>query len=131
MGTVNYLLDTHALLWWWGQPDRLSHRALTLLREPGNTIFISAASALEIAIKTRIQKLPGGRRIIASWEERLREDGFIEMPVHPRHTFRAGLIPAARRDPFDRLIAAQGIIEEMPVIGADRKIADLGAETAW
>ncbi len=131
MGTVNYLVDTHTLLWWWGQPDRLSRLAMTLLREPGNTIFISAASALEIAIKTRIQKLPGGRRIIESWEERLREDAFIEMPVHPRHAFKAGLIPADHRDPFDRLIASQSIIEDMPVIGADPMIADLGAETAW
>ena len=59
MGGVSVLIDTHVLLWWWGEPKRLSARAKALLRDPANRVLVSAASAWEISTKYRIGKLPG------------------------------------------------------------------------
>jgi len=128
---MNLLLDTHALLWWWGEPDKLSARALGLLQDPANRIYVSAASALEISIKTRIRKLPNGEEIITSWDRRILEDAFVEMPISTQHALRAGIMPGDHRDPFDRILAAQSLIENIPLLGCDREISALGAERVW
>ena len=131
MGGVELLLDTHALLWWWSDPDGLSARVDSLLRDPANTIHVSAASAWEIATKHRIGKFPDGGRIVEQWEERIASDRFSELPSTCRHALRAGSLPGDHRDPFDRMIAAQGIVEGLPVVSIDSQISALGAERVW
>jgi PIN domain nuclease of toxin-antitoxin system len=131
MGGVELLLDTHALLWWWSDPDRLTARVDSLLRDPANTIHVSAASAWEIATKHRIGKFPDGGRIVQQWEERIASDRFSELPMTCRHALRAGSLPGDHRDPFDRMIAAQGIVEGLLVVSIDERISALGAERAW
>jgi PIN domain nuclease of toxin-antitoxin system len=128
---MRLLLDTHTLLWWWGEPEKLSRRALRLLKDPANEVRVSSASALEIGVKTRIGKLPRGKAIIKSWNKRIGEDGFGELPVSAGHALRAGIMPGKHRDPFDRLLAAQSLIEAMPVLGCDSAISDLGAKRVW
>lgn len=127
----SYLLDTHVLLWWWAQPDHLSPRALGLLKDPHNTVVVSAASAWEIATKHRIGKMPSGGRIINQWEERIGTDGFIELAISSEHALRAGTLPGTHRDPFDRMLAAQSILEEIPVISIDEALSALGAARIW
>lgn len=131
MGGVALLLDTHALLWWWSDPDRLTPRVDSLLRDPANTIHVSAASAWEIATKHRIGKFPDGGRILQQWEERIVTDRFSELPMTCRHGLRAGSLPGDHRDPFDRMVAAQGILEGLPVVSIDEKISALGAQRVW
>lgn len=128
---MNLLLDTHTLLWWWGEPEKLSPRALGLLRDPANRIHVSAASALEISIKTRIRKLPNGEGVLTSWDKRIGEDAFVEMPISTQHALRAGIMPGNHRDPFDRILAAQSLIENIPLLGCDQEISALGAERIW
>ncbi|MEX2443855.1 MAG: type II toxin-antitoxin system VapC family toxin [Alkalispirochaeta sp.] len=131
MGTVTVLLDTHVLLWWWGQPDRLSPRVLAMLRDPETVVRVSAASAWEIATKYRIGKLPSGATIVKSWEERIGLDGFRELSMTPRHALRAGTLPGLHRDPFDRMLAAQSILEEISVVSSDEALSALGAARIW
>jgi PIN domain nuclease of toxin-antitoxin system len=126
-----FLLDTHALLWWWAQPEHLSLRVLGLLKDPQTTVVVSAASAWEIATKHRIGKLPSGGTIIAQWDERIATDGFIELAISPGHALRAGTLPGTHRDPFDRMLAAQSILEEIPVISIDEALSSLGAARIW
>jgi PIN domain nuclease of toxin-antitoxin system len=128
---VNILLDTHVILWWWAEPEKLSSRVMTLVKDPANTIVVSAASAWEISTKHRIGKLPQGGRIMQEWVDRLRIDRFVELTIHSVHAIRAGSIPSDHRDPFDRIIAAQSILEEYPVVSVDPSISSLGAERIW
>ena len=128
---MNLLLDTCTLLWAWGRPARLSRRLQGLLRDPHNRVWVSAASAWELSTKHRVGKFPGGGPILAEWEDRLTRDGFRQLPISSRHALRAGSLPGAHRDPFDRVIAAQGLIEALRVATPDPEIAALGADTVW
>ena len=128
---MTLLLDTHALLWWWSQPSRLSPRVLTLIKDPATTVVVSAASAREIAIKHRSGKLLAGGRILQEWDEWIQVDAFAELSMSSHHARQAGSIPSDHRDPFDRMIAAQGIIHGWPVVSVDSSFGDLGAERMW
>ena len=92
---------------------------------------MSAASAWEIATKTRIGKLPSGEGIIAAWQQRIDTDRFLELPVRWSHALRAGSLRSDHRDPFDRMLAAQSVIENVPVVSTDSALSDLGAERIW
>lgn len=131
MGSVSVLLDTHALLWWWSHPDRLTDRARDLIADPYSAVCVSAASASEISTKHRIGKLPSGGAIIDTWDERLSRDRFSEIAVTSKHAILAGRIESDHRDPFDRVIAAQGMIELLPVVTIDEAFDALGATRVW
>jgi PIN domain nuclease of toxin-antitoxin system len=94
-------------------------------------MYISAASAWEIATKYRIGKFQQGGRIISQWSERLSADGFLALPILDAHALRAGTLPGEHRDPFDRMIAAQSILEQLPVMTSDLEIQNLGAQIIW
>lgn len=128
---MKLILDTCSLLWWWAEPEKLSLRCSSLIQDSANAIWISAGSAWEISTKYRIGKFPIGARIISQWEERLSEDGFRKLPISCAHALRAGSLPGNHRDPFDRIIAAQAIMESFCVATPDRAISSLGAECAW
>jgi PIN domain nuclease of toxin-antitoxin system len=131
MGELKFLLDTCTLLWWWSEPDKLSPKVSALLRDPQNVVYVSAVSAWEVATKTRIRKLPDGNRLLNEWTHRLGVDGFRDLPISTAHAARAGMLPGEHRDPFDRMLAAQGLLEGWPVLTCDPLIAGLGAETRW
>ena len=93
MGTVTYLLDTHALLWWWFVAPELSVRARALIADPQHQILVSAASIWEITTKFRNGKLAVVIPIIADLAGAVRQAGFGELPVTLAHANRAGLMP--------------------------------------
>lgn len=130
-GANGYLLDTHALLFFWGEPSRLSERALSILREPSNEVFVSAASAWEVATKTRIGKLPHGQRIVQEFNHRLAEDRFFYLSISGAHALCAGGLLSTHRDPFDRMLAAQSQLENLFLISGDTVMDELGAHRAW
>jgi PIN domain nuclease of toxin-antitoxin system len=101
------------------------------MRSPDTTVLVSAASAWEIATKHRIGKLPAGGRIVMEWDERIQTDRFQQLPVTAHHALRAGTLPGPHRDPFDRMLAAQSIIEEIPVLSSDDALSALGASRIW
>ena len=123
------LLDTCVLLWAWAEPEKLSVRLEGLLQDPHNQVWVSAASAWEIATKHRVGKYPAGGPIIAEWSDRIARDGFRQLDVSCAHALRAGPLPGDHRDPFDRMIAAQGMMESIRVATPDSAIAALGADT--
>ena len=126
-----FLLDTSTLLWWWSEPERLTRRSRNLITDPRNTVLVSAASAWEVSTKHRIGKYPSGGRVIVEWAERISQDRFQELAITSSHALRAGSLPGNHRDPFDRMIAAQGILEGLPVLTTDAAISELGAEQIW
>jgi PIN domain nuclease of toxin-antitoxin system len=128
---MRILLDTCTLLWWWTKAKKLSPRALSLLRDPANQFLVSPASAWEVATKHRIGKFPEASNLIAQWAERLAVDGFQELPITSAHALRAGGLLGEHRDPFDRMLAAQGILEGMDVMTNDGALAGLGVGVVW
>lgn len=131
MEFMKVILDTCSLLWWWSKPQRLTPRARDIIRDPGTSVYVSVASAWEISTKCRIGKLPLGERIMSEWEHRMMVDRFQEINITTLHAFRAGTFAGSHRDPFDRMIAAQSMIEQVPVVTPDEQIESLGAGRIW
>ena len=128
---MRFLLDTHALLWWLFDDPRLPAKVRGVLADRGNAILVSSASAWEISTKHRLAKLPSAGVIvqdIAGWVERA---GFLELPVTIAHAQRAGSWPQPHRDPFDRMLAAQSEIEDVPLITDDEALRAFGARVFW
>lgn len=128
---MRYLLDTHTLIWWWNAPHRLSSGVVTMMTDRSNMIFVSAISGLEIAIKVRIGQLPAMRDRIGVFDAAIREEGFQHLAVEHHHSVKAGLLAGPHRDPFDRILAAQALIEDMTVVTRDREIAEFGCKVLW
>jgi PIN domain nuclease of toxin-antitoxin system len=128
---MQVLLDTHALIWWWSNDNRLPEGMRTLIEADDTIVYVSSASALEIAIKVRIGQLPEMQHRVREFNEGVREDGFYHLFVRDDHSVRAGLLSGEHRDPFDRLIAAQALIEKLTVITRDPEIARFGCPTIW
>ncbi len=123
---MNLLLDTHVLLWWLGDDARLGGEVRELIaRAP--LAFVSAASALEAAIKARLGKL----RIPAPLGQAVAEGGFSELPVRIEHAEAAAGLPDHHADPFDRMLVAQARIEGLTLVTHDRSFADYDVAVVW
>ena len=116
---MRLLLDTHTLLWYTLSDPRLSGTAKTLILDASNEILISPASYWEIAIKIRIGKLVLNQPYDDFIDVCLNQYGFVILPVEPKHTAVLTTLPLHHRDPFDRLIIAQAMVEDISVIGTD------------
>ena len=123
------LLDTHALLWWAAGDRALSRRVARLLEDHEVTIYASAATAWEIATKVRLGKLKWTGP--DSVETYCIGQGFTLMPVTFAQAQRAGSWPQVHGDPFDRLLAAQSDLENIPLATNDPKIKTFGIRTIW
>lgn len=127
-----YLLDTHALLWALTEPDRLSPTARALIEPPDNELIVSAASAWEIATKNRLGKLGQADVLVAAYTRHLHRLGAREASITSDHALLAGSLPWEHRDPFDRVIAAQALLEGLSIISADPALHALGGvATVW
>ena len=129
--TMRYLLDTYALLCWWTDDPQLSAHARKLVSDQGNLIVTSAACAWEIATKHRLGKLSIGRQAIAQFNELIGLDNFEHLPITYLHALRAGSYAADHRDPFDRMLAAQSALENLPLITCDSAFAAFGNQVVW
>jgi len=128
---MRLLLDTHALLWWQTADPRLSRAAFTAISNEDNQILVSAASAWEIAIKTRLNKLESIPGAADRFAELIAADGFTHLPISHRHALRAGGHPSQHKDPFDRMLAAQSEIEGLHLVTTDAVFADFGTQVLW
>lgn len=127
---LRLLLDTHALIWWWGSDEKLPQVMVDRLLDPVNEILVSAVSAWEIATKRRLGKLPelgSGFDFLAFADQQ--DLGFLAISV--QHAERGGAYPAAHGDPFDRLLAAQSELESIPLLTRDPAFAAFPCETRW
>src|ERR1051326_4331856 len=129
---MRILLDTHALLWALAAPEQLSPHGAALLRDASNPILVSAASAWEIATKHRLGKLPGAEAIIGGYSAHLRTLRAEALPIRAEHALKAGSFDVEHRDPFDRVLAAQAILEGVPLLTNDRAFRLFtDVETIW
>jgi PIN domain nuclease of toxin-antitoxin system len=126
-----YLLDSHVLLWWWFDPDRLSQQARSLLLDPNSTVFVSAASVWELSLKHHQGKLPELTAAIADLPGLLQADGFQPLPISIAHGLRAGGYSQPHRDPFDRMLSAQAELEGLVLITADPQLSDCPCQILW
>jgi PIN domain nuclease of toxin-antitoxin system len=128
---MRLLLDTHALLWWMAGDDVLSAPARAAIADSANAVFVSAASAWEIATKSRLGKLPGVTAFIADIEQHLARQAFTDLPISLRHGRVAGTLPGPHRDPFDRMLIAQALLEDLVLISDERPFDDYGVNRLW
>jgi len=128
---LKLLLDTHALLWWWKDDPRLSKRAAAAIADEGNSVFVSAASAWEIATKHRIGKLPGAESAVREFNELIIADGFGHLAVSYHHALMAGGFDSKHRDPFDRMLAAQSLIEGATLVTDDNAMKLFRIKCFW
>lgn len=120
---TRYLVDTHVWLWMQSDPDRLRDESRAILQEIRNSIFFSAASAWEIAIKHRLGKLQLPEAPASYVPDRMRRSGTSPLPVEHAHTLRTAELPDHHRDPFDRLLVAQAQLLDLTIITADEQFS--------
>ena len=125
---MRLLLDTHALLWALAAPAKLPAKTAAGIRDPANSVFISAASAWEIAIKVALRKLTADLDEIVSTSV---EVGFEELAVTLAHARRVRSLPPLHRDPFDRMLVAQALEEGLTIVTRDAAVGDYGVPTLW
>lgn len=125
------LLDTHALLWWWSENPALSPSAEEALRDSGNDVFVSAASAWEIATKSRLGRLPEYEGAVLRFNEFAIDATMRHLPVTYQHGLRAGSYSADHRDPFDRMLAAQAELESLVLVTRDLAFQEFPVRVLW
>ncbi|CDI01412.1 MAG: type II toxin-antitoxin system VapC family toxin [Candidatus Competibacter denitrificans] len=119
---MKWLLDTHVLLWAAGNPQRLSTQAHALLNAPENELWFSAASLWEIAIKSGLGR--ADFQVDARLLRRgLLDNGYSELPIRSEHVVALDRLPPLHKDPFDRLLIAQALVEGITLLTADEQIA--------
>lgn len=130
--TTRVLLDTHALLWTLLEPDRIPSKTLDLIRDVGTDLIVSPATAWEIGTKFRLGKLDEAQAVVHGYPDHLARLGADELPITSHHALMAGTLTWDHRDPFDRMIAAQCMVESIPLVTADRALTAFpGLRTVW
>ena len=127
---MRLLLDTHALLWWATQNPGLSLKAKRAVADARSDIFVSAASAWEIATKVRLGKLEWPPEA-GSVNAYVLGQGFRPLPISLDHAERAGQLQSAHRDPFDRMLIAQAQADDMWLVSNEDAFDSLGVRRYW
>jgi PIN domain nuclease of toxin-antitoxin system len=128
---VTFLLDTHTLLWAILKPESLSRSAALIIDDDAIEILVSAASALEIATKVRLGKLPRAEALERDFLNVLTSLGYSLLSIEVETALRAGRFIADHGDPFDRMIAAQALALDIPIISNDAKLDLFGVRRIW
>jgi PIN domain nuclease of toxin-antitoxin system len=128
---MRLLLDTHTLIWWWKDDPILSSDIRAVLDAGDSTVFVSAASAWELATKVRKGRLLELKDRLPGFRSHVEDDGFHLLEIRAEHGVHGGLLEGTHKDPFDRLLAAQALMEGMTVVTCDRQIATFGCEVLW
>ena len=128
---MRLLLDTHALLWWLDGDRRLSLKARRAVASESNSILVSAVSAWEITTKARLGKLPGATDVAADVAACVASQSFLPLDITMLHAQRAGRLPGAHRDPFDRMLIAQSQIEDVALVSDDEAFDAFDVRRFW
>lgn len=130
--SARILIDTHVVLWMLLDPANIPDETLELVRDPGTELLISAASAWEIGTKYRLGKLADAHAVVHGYAGHLARLRATELPISAHHALTAGLLSWEHRDPFDRVIAAQALLESVPLVTTDRALAAFpGIQVIW
>ncbi|MBX3059396.1 MAG: type II toxin-antitoxin system VapC family toxin [Anaerolineae bacterium] len=128
---MTLLLDTQALLWFVLDDSRLSKKAQESIAATDALVFVSPASLWEIAIKISLGKYALPLSFATFWDDQLRTNDFVLLPISVAHTARVADLPYHHRDPFDRLIIAQSLVEGVPIVSSDELFTRYGVERIW
>jgi PIN domain nuclease of toxin-antitoxin system len=128
---VRLLLDTHALIWWLAGDEALTRRARDAIAADGAEVFVSAASAWELATKHRTGRLPGLDAVMLDFAGILARQGFVGLPITLRHGELAGGLPGPHHDPFDRMLMAQAMIEDLWLVSNEAPFDAYGVRRLW
>jgi PIN domain nuclease of toxin-antitoxin system len=127
---IRVLLDTHALVWWVEGRENLSAKAREAIEDADTVVLVSAASAWELAIKSRLGKFKS-RELAHGLDEQIQEEGFVALPISIEHALRAGALDLPHKDPFDRMLIAQAQIEDVSVISKDKAFDNFAVRRLW
>ena len=127
----SFLLDTHALLWWLFDDLGLSSPAYNVIQDPDNKILVSSASGWEITTKYRLGKLPHAGEAVHNLPSLLRLSRMIVLQITMEHALAAGSLPGPHRDPFDRMLIAQGRIEGLTIVTSDPAFEQYPVTLLW
>jgi PIN domain nuclease of toxin-antitoxin system len=128
---VKVLVDTCTLIWATLSPSSLSREARETVADEGNVILVSAASAWEIATKVRLGKLPGAEKLERDYLDVMEDVGYILLDIDAESALRAGRLVAGHRDLFDRMIAAQAVDQDIPVLSPDPQLDQFEVRRIW
>jgi len=128
---VTVLLDTHTVLWATLNPSMLSSLATKIILDTANTLLVSSISAWEIANKVRIGKLPEAELLEKDFTRNMADAGYTLLPLGVEDALRAGRLVGDHCDPWDRMIAAQALALDIPVISIDPKLDAFGVRRLW
>jgi PIN domain nuclease of toxin-antitoxin system len=128
---MRVVLDTHALLWWLSDDAKLTRSARKIIAALNNEVFVSAATVWEIAAKVRIGKLPTAADLAADFTGCLDREGFKILEISGEHAARAGLLPGAHKDPFDRMLIAQSQAGNIPIVSNEVLFDAYGVRRIW
>ena len=128
---MRYLLDTHTFLWWITDDSRLSVHVREIIRDPSNEILFSVASAWEITIKAQLGRFELPTDPASLIQEQLAANGFATLPIDLHHALSVAKLPLFHRDPFDRMLVAQALADQIPLLTADPAISQYDISVIW
>ena len=128
---MNVLLDTHAFLWFVLDDPHISETATDTIAEPENEVFVSPASYWEIAIKISVGKYSLDEPLQSFFEDQITSNRFSILHIEPKHVAPLTSLPFHHRDPFDRLMVAQAIVEQIPIVSNDPVLDNYGVNRLW
>ncbi|HEU4527067.1 MAG TPA: type II toxin-antitoxin system VapC family toxin [Actinomycetota bacterium] len=128
---MRLLLDTHAFLWWVAADERLSPRASALIADGSNQVLVSAASAWEIVLKSGLGRVEVPTPVDRFFTAQLEMNAFLPLPIHMRHALGLEALPDVHRDPFDRILVAQAVAEDLTLVSRDRELRDYPVRLEW
>lgn len=125
------MLDTHALLWALVDSPRLSRRAAALIGDAANDLLVSPVTAYEVCLKHTLGKLPEAAALAADFEGELLPLNVEWLPITQTHMIAAGKLDMAHRDPFDRILMAQSLVERVPLVSIEAVFDGYGVARLW
>ena len=128
---MRLLLDTHAFIWWVNGNERLPRRARRAIGGDANDVFISAASAWEIATKYRLGRLDEAVAIAPDIAAVIADQDFEELPITVEEAIRAGGLPGPLGDPFDRMLVAQALSRDLVLVSNESLFDQYGVRRLW
>ncbi len=128
---MKLLLDTHVLIWWSLDSVKLTKKIYELLTDPDNTLVVSIASIWEMQVKVQLGKLDLDKKVSELIAHQQQVNNLEVLPIDPAHVYALENLPNEHRDPFDRIIIAQSIVEAIPLLSADKVFARYPVERIW
>ena len=128
---MNLLLDSHTFVWWRDEPHKLSPTAFAEISNPNNNVFLSVVTAWELQIKIALNKFNVKGGLENAVKDEQQNNGFQILPVQLSHALYLENLPLHHKDPFDRLLISQAIVENMTLVSADGNIAKYQVNLLW